>query len=332
MRILFNRYSLFPLTIILIISIIVAFRDYSIGVDTLNYVDNYIYNGSYEGFEPAFRAVIKFFNLLTTDPTLFFGFICFFITIFYYKTYEELDYNHKPYYTLILFSLLLFSSWYINANTNGIRQGMSLAVLYYAYVKYFFNKKYFKFTIFYIISISFHYSTFMVLPFLFLYLLSLKHIVLIWLCVGLLYILGFNEIIFYNVLNILGQSDIYFKVKNYAEGEIMYYGFHWSFFFYTIFFPLFSLFLSYLTKNKEFLPIPLLKFYMILNLPFFILGFANFSNRYAVVSWFLIPLLQLSIIKQMDFSKHSLKFISISLFCFGIIYFYLFRINILGNF
>ena len=104
MKITYLKYNLLSLSIILTISALVSFRDYSIGADTLNYVEHYILNGSFMGFEPSFRYLIKFFNLITLDPTLFFGFICFLITIFYYKTYEELKIDHKIYYTLILFS------------------------------------------------------------------------------------------------------------------------------------------------------------------------------------------------------------------------------------
>lgn len=334
MKITYLKYNLLSLSIILTISVLVSFRDYSIGADTLNYVEHYILNGSFMGFEPSFRYLIKFFNLITLDPTLFFGFICFLVTIFYYKTYEELKIDHKVYYTLILFSLLLFSSWYINAITNGLRQGIALAILYYALVRYFLNKEYFKFIIFLFLSISFHYSIILVVPFFILYhLLSFNKLLFLWFIVGVFYIFGINEIIFYNLMNIFGQNEIYLKIKNYSgDVAVAYYGFNWSFFIYTILFPLISMTISYLSNNIKKLPTTFIKIYLILCLPYFICGFANYSNRYAVIAWFFLPLIQLSIIKQLNFSRNSLQFISVTLFCFGIIYFYLIRINYLGVF
>lgn len=333
MKITYLKYNLLSLSIILTISALVSFWDYSIGADTLNYVEHYILNGSFMGFEPSFRYLIKFFNLITLDPTLFFGFICFLITIFYYKTYEELKIDHKVYYTLILFSLLLFSSWYINAITNALRQGIALAILYYALVRYFLNKEYFKFIIFLFLSISFHYSIILVVPFFILYhLLSFNKLLFLWFIVGVFYIFGINEIIFYNLMNIFGQNEIYLKIKNYTEHFEMYKGFNWEFFIYTIFFPLVSLLIFYFNKNKFHFPKNLLKIYLILNFPYFIFGFSNFANRYAFISWFFVPLIQLAIIKQLNFSRNSLQFISVTLFCFGIIYFYLIRINYLGVF
>lgn len=332
MKITYLKYNLLTLSIIIIISAIVAFRDYSIGADTLTYVENYISNASFIGFEPLFRILIKFFNLITVDPTLFFGFVCFLITMFYYKTYEELEYNHKIYYTLILFSLLLFSSWYISAVTNGLRQGIALVILYYSFVKYFLNKKYFIFIIFLLLSIFFHYSIIIVIPFLILYhLLSFNKLFILWFVIGVFYIFGINEIIFYNIMNIFGQNEIFLKIKNYAGSEsVAYHGFNWNFFIYTIFFPLISIIISYSRNNFKHLPIVLIKIYMVLCLPYFIFGFANYSNRYAFIAWFLIPLIQLSIIKQFNFSRNSLQFISITLFCFGVIHFYLFKISVLG--
>ncbi len=330
------NHNLFSLGIILIISILVAFRDYSVGIDTANYAYIYTENSGFQGFEPGFRFLIEFFNLLTPSPVLFFGFICFLISVFHYLTYKNISYIDKNNLTFLIlfFSLMFFSSWYINNITNGLRQGISLSILLYALVKYFIKKKYIKFAIFYGFSILFHKSSIFLLPFLLIYhIFSFKIFFYLWIILGLNYILGINEIFLQKILSFIGYEHIYLLIKEYGLPEKNYYGFNLSFFIYTISFPLLSLFIYYTSKNLEkFLPVQMLKLYMMLCLPYFILGFANYSNRYAFIAWAFIPFLQLIIIKQLNLSKRSLFILSISLFCFGIMYFYLFRFNFINFF
>lgn len=321
--------NIISLIIILLTSILVAYRDYSIGTDTLMYASIYLNNANFEGHEIGFRFLVKFFNLFTNEPTFFFGFVCFLITFFYFLVFKNLTYikSNNLIFLLLFFSLIFISSWYFSNITNGLRQGISLSIIYYALLRYFIFKKYFYFFIFYLIGLMFHYTSIFILPFLVIYhFISFRIFLYLWGVLSLFFILGVNEIIFHNILSVMGYEKIYNLIKEYGLPEYNYYGFHWNFFIYTIFFPIISLLIFYFSKNREkTLPEEILKIYFMLCLPYFILGFANYSNRYALIAWAFIPFLQLVIIKQLNLSKNILLLFSITLLFFGMIFFYLIR-------
>jgi hypothetical protein len=78
----------------------------------------------------------------------------------------------------------------------------------------------------------------------------------------------------------------------------LYEGFNISFFIYTLFWPL-SLFIAvklYPGKVSKIFKInkyeTIIKLYMILSMPYLILGFGPFSNRYAMLCWLFVPFMQ----------------------------------------
>lgn len=323
--------NFFAFIIIIIISFLIGFRDYSVGTDTINYVEIYSANINFTGFEPGFNFFISTFNLLTPNPILLFAFICLLISIFYYLTFQNIDYLEKNNLTFLLlfFSLIFVSSWYISNVTNGLRQGVSLSILYYTLTRHFVNKKYFIFLIFYFIALMFHISSIFLLPFLILYItISFRNFFYLWILLSIFYMLNLNEKILFEILSFFGFVDFYYLIKNYGLPEYNYYGFNIYFFLYTIFFPLISLIIYYFyKKDKSPLIFPIIKLYFMLCMPYFLLGFANYSNRYGLIAWAFIPFMQLIIIKQLELSRVFLYLISIMFFCLGIIYFYIIRLN-----
>ncbi|QKF84323.1 EpsG family protein [Campylobacter ureolyticus] len=329
-----KKLDLFSLLVILLVSYIIS-TIWDIGITKLGpdmpaYINMYISNNTY-GREVGFEFLINFFNFFNFSVGFFFGFICFFITTIYYINSKKIlfDKNNIS-YTLLFFALIFYSSWYINAIVNGVRQGISLSILHFACLYFLTEKKYLKFILFFIIAILFHYSTILILPFLFLYLFSFKKLVFLWIVISIFYILGFNEIIFMKITSLLNLESVYFKIKDYSSYQIQYYGFNWDLFLYTVFPIIFFLPFYFLKKNLfDNFTINVFKLYMVLCFPYFIFGFSNYSNRYAVIAWFLYPLLILLTIRKINFKLNFLSFlIVLFLFISSIFYFCIIRLNL----
>ena len=111
--------------------------------------------------------------------------------------------------------------------------------------------------------------------------------------VALLYLSGLSEKIIHT-LSSLTSLDVYAMVNNYGPvGYKSKSGVRWEFAIFTLMvgalFDLLSRY--YFTKDHREIFRPLLKVYWVFVLPFFLLGFARFSDRYLLCGWlFLSPI------------------------------------------
>lgn len=333
--------------ITLIISIVIGLRDKTIGTDTVSYVWHFYEAvggiGIYNRFEPGFDLLMEFVGFIGGGVEFFLFLVAFIITIFYFllslKVIRELDERGVVLpYVFLSFALILFSSWYVTATTNGLRQGLSLVFVYYSLYYVFFQKSFIKFSAFYIIAISFHYSSLVVLPFLVISFFSYRFTWLIWALSAIFYVFGINEILiqFSSAFTGLGAYEMikFYTVGEDGVGSGLYEGFHWSFFLYTIFWPLFVL-LFYKSKiffkanqiNKKTIE-KLIQIYLILSIPYFVFGFGPFSNRFAFIAWLFVPILQLVVLFYIRLKYRLLFFILV--FLTALLYFFVFRMNWLG--
>jgi len=341
-----------PFTIFIFLSILISIfigtRLPNVGSDTENYIRHFyqssIANEIYNRFEIGFSLLMQLFSKTISSVEVFFSFVAFTITLTYMHTfrkiYSKCFFDEIPSMTVmtIFFSLLLFSSWYITSTTNGLRQGLSLVFLYWAFVELFYNSKKFKFIILFIIAISFHYSALLTIPFLLLHYLRFRLVFFIWVLTGLGYMTGANELgvkIISDTLNL----PIYEYVKYYSlekgsenQGGGMYEGFIMSFFIYTLFWPVLLLiilkikcrFKSKLANTENIYT--LLKIYFLLSLVYFIMGFGPFSNRYALFSWLLVPVMQIVII-NLSLNLNSNRIVPLLAIFSSLIFFLCFRLD-----
>ena len=284
--------------IICFFSYLVATRDYSIGTDTLNYYQYFLnvdfYNGSQYQHEMGFHYLVLIVYKLTKSYTFFLFVFNILINIVYIKSMTNfIDNKNKDLYILaytIFLGLLLSSSWYQVATLNGLRQGISLALLYLS-LSYLYLNKNLLFVIFLVISLSFHNSTFLIAPFLILYYFRIRVFLFIFTIIALFYPLGINELIVKNFSNMTGFS-VYSMIANYAEGVNLWRGFQIPFYIYSVFWCGLFLFihLKYFKTNQvsEFL----LKTLLILTSAYFLFGFGDFSNRFGFFSWLFLPIIQ----------------------------------------
>ncbi|BDY04077.1 EpsG family protein [Ferrimonas sp. YFM] len=303
----------------MLISIFTGIRLPDVGRDTEAYIeyfhDSSIDDGFYDRFEPGFSLLMQLLSKAGLSVEVFFTCVAFIITVTYLyifkRTYKHcfLDKNPSTSIITIFFSLLLFSSWYIASTTNGLRQGLALVFLYLSLLEFFYNSHKLKFVFLFVIATLFHYSSILILPFLALHYLRFRFVFIIWVLVGLGFALGVNELGVKLISETFGLP-IYEYVKYYSLekgseelGGGMYEGFITSFFIYTILWPLILLFvLKVKTPIKEKMintenVYILLKIYFSLSLVYFVMGFGPFSNRYALFSWMLVPIMQIVIFR-----------------------------------
>jgi hypothetical protein len=197
------------------------------------------------------------------------------------------------YPVLFFFGFIFLSSWYITATTNGLRQGLALPFLYLSF-SYLFSRKKIIAIFWFLISVSLHYSSFLVLPFTILAFFNFKFVVLIFCTLAFSYFLGFNELVVKEISDYSGFR-VYENIKNYAGNSDYQSGFQFDLFLYTIFWPIIiglGLFFKFFDDDGFKVVQRANHKYMILALPYFVFGFGAFSNRYAFICWFFIPFLQ----------------------------------------
>lgn len=277
--------------ITLFISFAVANRDIYDVPDTENYANNFLGKTNLHiHHEFLFEFLTYLIRIFTDSYIIYFFIINFILNFIILKIFikiSEIFYFNKFYFSIFSFGILIFSSWYYVAATNGLRQGLALVFVYYSFFIYLAYKKKLKSILLFGVSCFFHYSNFLIIPFLFLYKLNFNKLFILLNITGLFYVFGFNELIIKLVSESL-SLPIYTSIKYYTQdgAESYRYGLQWDLFLYTLVFVYSYWWVcKYFLKENLYL-INLVKFFYILVFVYFVFGFAGFSNRYAVISWF----------------------------------------------
>lgn len=322
------------------VSLFVAFRKDSVGSDSYRYADSFISASQEDGiissrWEIGFRLFMELVGILTSSPIVFFFFIALLISMLLYSSYKSVSIGNHIHHDIFFVSFLLLSGWYITEMTNGIRQGIALSILYWAIITQLRFSNYIKFLLLFFLSVSFHFSIMLTLPFLMLIKLSLKHLGYIWFLVLFFYILGFNELIVATISQAL-NIEVYDMIKYYSVSDVTeldsawWVGLQWDFLIYTVFFGILSMGVFFLKKdeliNRESFSF-IIKIYLIMSLVYFIFGFGPYSNRYAIMAWFFLPFLQVAVMIQIKLSLSSLNTIAVLLPIIAISYFLFIRLD-----
>lgn len=288
-------------SLILIAAVVyfIAVRSDAVGADTAAYRDFYYHLGYYipsSRFEPGFLFLASLVSLVSGEPALFFGVISLLIILLYLLTVRlfciKLGKHALFTYLPLTLGFLFFSSWFLSSTTNGLRQGLSLCLLYYG-LSYYGRSRLISIFIL-LLSVLFHYSTLAVFPFL--VLLALPFAALLFIFIGLAFFafFGVSEQFVFLMSEFFGLP-VYDFIKSYAagtQGGQLYYGYRVDIFLYTVLAPIILCCLYFLLlagRANQYLKI--LSMYLVLAMPYLVFGFASFSNRFAVIAWFFLPVL-----------------------------------------
>ena len=186
-----------------------AFRSSLVGNDTFHYMQIFkfiVMNNANLAthYEMGFRLFCMFIAKISINPQAIIicsSVIVYIMIWFYYKKF-----SFMPLFALTLFWCFSFSHF-----TNVIRHAMAAVCLLYAY-SYSVNKKWIKSFLIICISISFHTSALLFLPYYFIILLNIKCRTFYWLLLfwSLVLSLFFNEMIIDILICFIYQVDPYY--------------------------------------------------------------------------------------------------------------------------
>lgn len=312
-----TRNGIFLIWVFIVSSFAIGFRSFDVGTDTAQYIRHF--NTSIEtnhivdNFEIGFSLLMYVAGKISNDYRVFFTLVALIISITYIYLFSKIFFDNKDrkylnYTDIAMICFLMFiSSWYFAFTTNGLRQGIALPILYLSLYYFVFEKKKIKSIVYFSLSLIFHVSGLLFTPFILLLNKKRLYIWFLWLLLLIGYFLGTNEVLVKMISDYMGLP-LYKVIKYYAvvRGEnpesSLYHGFDLRFVLYTAFWPIIGE-LSIILRKKNmvddlFVLKNIIKIYITMNLPYFLFGFGGFSNRYAAMSWFLVPILQFGILKH----------------------------------
>lgn len=304
-----NIKFVFGLLICLFIVPFLGFRDLNVGVDTLNYRDIYDTMPNslslIEFRDPIWDFVTFFFSNNRIDISYYFLLSSFIYVYFAYSGAKSILQQNALYF-LVLFLVVPNFALY---GTNTIRTGIAASIFLYSFK--WKNKK-IKQALIFILSLFIHFSV--IVPLLFYYLSArlktIKISMSIWFLFLILATLGISlgdvmpfEMERLSQYTSVKDNDVTTKVLN--------------FIIYSISPILLGVYTIYIKKKSDVLYIRLLNTYIFSNCIYVLTFNIMFSERFAYLSEFLMPLLLVyPIIKFKLFKNPQLKLASIFLIIF----------------
>lgn len=162
--------NLYTIAILIVWCFVFAFRGLSVGSDT---------SGYYAVYCRIFSENMSYSNFITYERDVFFATLTFFCAKFFQGnwiwfqvvvailTYLPIISVVKKNSNDVTTSLLLFIfTLQFYSGFNGMRQGIAMSFVVYAYFNYLLEKKYLKFAILILVAFSVHSSVILVVPFL----------------------------------------------------------------------------------------------------------------------------------------------------------------------
>lgn len=192
-------------------------------------------------------------------------------------------------YLLFLMFVSSFSFW--SYGTNGIRNGIATSLFVYAIT--FYDKKLVKYSLFTIASLI-HASLIIPITAFLLTLLykNTKHYFIFWLlCIPLSILFGGVFQTFILELDFLDSRVIYLTNSDVFNQNNLNTGFRWDFLLYSVAAVWFGYYFILKHKFKDKLYTQLFNIFLITNGFWILVIRANFSNRFAYLSWFLMSLI-----------------------------------------
>ena len=280
---------------------------YSIFGDTVNY--NFSYkayaNGAKIGkvSDYGWHVFMKFMSNIVSVHT-FFSVIAIIYIYPMYRLSKQI-FGIYWYYSFILF-IVSFSFW--TYGVNGMRNGAALSLFLWG-ISYRNNK--IAMSVFFLIALTFHKTAF--LPIL-AYLATQfynnpKFYLKSWLmCIPLSLIFGSIFVVIFSSLGFGGDDRLAGYLTTQAEeGTFAYTGFRWDFLFHSAFAVFAGWYFIYKKDFKDPLYFRLLNTYLICNGFWILIINANYSNRFAYLSWFMMaiiviyPMLKQNMFKNQHF-------------------------------
>jgi hypothetical protein len=331
-----SNHSLMILTLPFIVILIwgIGYRPIYVGSDTIVYTEYYnisIYLGKIGAFHSdfLFDKMTQLFFKYDFSVQILFSVICAInFLIIYLLTQQINKYIYSPisnYYLFLLFMIcFFFSPFFFATQANVIRQGVAIFAEFLFFIS-ILNRSAFIILLFSsLIALGFHKVSIIYLGFSFLLFLPYFHVLTLVFFLALGYCSGLTKVIISVLADFFSFNTE--NIFNYGLDQGYLPAIRIDFTLFTIFMGLCFHVLSKLTlPEKNLIKFKqLIKVYWILTMPFFLFGFAAFSDRYLLPAWVFLSVLSgvylAFTITKTTFPKQSLFFI----FLMAFIYFFCF--------
>ncbi|ASQ46401.1 EpsG family protein [Legionella clemsonensis] len=301
MKIRFRTLQLFfaLLPVILFLTFVVGFRAKEVGSDTCNYL--FFYHELSHNYlllwplEYCFKGILYLFSIFSAPFQLYLSAIALIniiLIIFLVRKLSNLLEGKIDGYRLffLVATFLFISPFFFAGMVNVIRQGTAILALFIFYITLTTRARLWSLIPVAVLAFGFHKVTLMMIIFSPLVVLPYRIILGTVLTASICYFSGSSIKLIY-LLSTISGFDLYSKIVNYAAtsspGTHYLTGVRYDFALFTI-----TMGVMFHILNKYFLAIDdravfreLLKIYWVLILPFFLLGFGPYSDRYLLTGW-----------------------------------------------
>lgn len=278
----------------LFVDLVVGLRGIDVGSDTYVYAQVFqlLHSGFIETrFEPGFLLITRLMSLaglsVHTYQCVLFGLLLL-MAIAAARHYFDYLGGTRGRMTFVIAGLafLFISPMFVNASINAVRQGLASLPVFIALLA-FHQRQWRSFFIWGVIATSFHYSSLVYLAFAPLLLVNLKLLRIVALLAFVAYCTGITMIVVRAAV-----PSLYNAVMDYSLASKYKSGVRIDFAAFSIFWYFLPFMLSsvvrepFSTRLKDSTAV-----YLVMLLPFFALGWGNFSNRYLLSAYMAISLM-----------------------------------------
>jgi hypothetical protein len=267
----------------------VAYRDYAFGKE-IGKVGDY-----------GWHVFMKFMASISSIHT-FFTIVC---IIYIYPMYRisKHFFGNYWYYSFMLF-IISFSFW--TYGVNGMRNGASLSLFLWG-ITYRHNK--IVMGVLFLIATMFHKTALLPIMayFLTFYFNNPKFYFKAWLaCIPLSLVLGSVFVVIFSSLGFGGDDRLSGYLTTQADsGTFSQTGFRWDFLFHSAFAVFAGWYFVFKRKFEDQMYFRLLNTYLICNGFWILVINANYSNRFAYLSWFMMAIIIIYPMLKQNFFKHQ---------------------------
>lgn len=312
------------LPVLLVITYSLGFRSAQWGSDTPAYIAVYqlmVKTPSYLlEYEWLFTSIVKWMTNISQNPSYFFSFLVFFnivmLTVnavflgrFIWGTKD----NYR--FIILLYLISFISPFFLSAQINVIRHGTALSFVILFYFMVLNRSSVIWLILTALIAQGFHSTSFLfIIPSIGLF-FSYKYITRFLLVLMLLYVTGMTPYLVQK-FSVFTGIPLYEKIMNYGIKAQYVRGLRYKFVIFTMGMGLFCdffgrFFLKTTVKTNYF---AVLKIYWLLCLPFLLVGYGAFSDRFLLPCWTLLSYLLAIVLKSID----GVFRLSILLWIFGL--------------
>lgn len=184
-----------------------AFRNYSVGVDTIQYYQYYTIIGNYSGwdyshfrYEPGFFYLCKVLFIITSEPQMLLIITSAFIN---FSVYYFIRKNSENYYLSALI-YIIFNIYFSTMNT--MREWLAISFILLAF-SFLVNRKYLVFSLFILFAVCFHNAAWASLLLLPAAIFRKKKVLYLLLVIGAFIIFIFYASFYEYISKLFGYSD-----------------------------------------------------------------------------------------------------------------------------